>query len=484
MSITHALSNALSGLTASSRGATVVSANLANLLTPGYAPRGVELTTQARGSAGGVVVVGITRQENTSLLNDRRLADSDAAYSEVRAGIAAEIERMIGTPDQPQSLSGRIAAFETSLVTAGSKPEEDVRLQDAVLRASELAATLNTGSDRIQQLRTEADGEIDRAVDQINTLLSQVRSLNSQIVNAHNTGHPTASLEDQRRVVLDELADYVPLRLAPRDKGAVAIFTPGGAILLDGTEAELTFTPSNVVAPHMTLGNGLLSGLEINGVPVAPSGANSPVSGGRLSALFEIRDNDLVDAQTQIDAVARDVVERFQDPAIDATRGPGDAGLFTDAGAAFVVADEVGLSGRLALNTAVDPAAGGALWRLRDGLGAVAPGPAGDAALLQDLHGALSNTAAMASGGLGLSPRSFAGHVAGLVSRFGQARLTLDQGQSFAAARQTSLKQMELAEGVDSDAEMQKLMLIEQAYGANARMIETIDEMIQTLLRL
>jgi flagellar hook-associated protein 1 FlgK len=41
-----------------------------------------------------------------------------------------------------------------------------------------------------------------------------------------------------------------------------------------------------------------------------------------------------------------------------------------------------------------------------------------------------------------------------------------------------------MADGVDSDAEMQRLLQYEQAYAANARVIRAIDEMINYLLRM
>lgn len=293
-----------------------------------------------------------------------------------------------------------------------------------------------------------------------------------------------AALQDQRQLAIDQLSEFVPVRQVPRDNGSVALFTPGGAILLDSTAATLDFTPSNVVAPHMTLGSGLVSGLTINGINVVPSGNNSPISGGKLSALFEVRDDLGVDANTQVDALARDLIERFQAAGLDATRAPGDPGLFTDAGVVFDPLNEVGIAGRIAVNAAVDPDNGGALWRLRDGLGAATPGPAGNGVLLQELQQALSQNGTLSSGNLGVTARSLSGHSASFVSRIGQNRLTLDQDISFAAARQSELLSLELAGGVDTDAEMQRLLLIEQSYSANARMIQTIDEMMQALLRI
>lgn len=484
MSISSALSNAVSGLNASARAAGVASTNLANALTPGYGPRALELVSQSSGNRGGVSVVGISRNVDQGVLSDRRLADSQLANAGTRAQFIQQIERVVGTPTDGASLSARVAAFDSSLIAAAGQPEADAFLQAAVLRAGELADTLNSISSEIQTRRTNADSDIELAVNAVNSTLSRIRTLNIQISSAPEGGNSIASLQDQRQSAIDELAEYVPIRQVPRDNGTVALFTTGGAILLDGTAATLDFTPSNVVAPHMTLGAGLVSGLTINGVNVPPSGSNSPIAGGKLSALFEVRDELGVDANTQVDALARDLIDRFQAAGLDATRAPGDPGLFTDNGAAFDPLDEIGIAGRITLNAAVDPSRGGDLWRLRDGLGAAIPGPAGDASLLQDLQGALAQGGVLASGNLGPTSRSLSGHAASFISRLSQDRLTLDQEISFTAARQSELTNLELEGGVDTDAELQRLLLIEQNYAANARMIETIDEMMQALLRI
>lgn len=41
-----------------------------------------------------------------------------------------------------------------------------------------------------------------------------------------------------------------------------------------------------------------------------------------------------------------------------------------------------------------------------------------------------------------------------------------------------------MADGVDTDTEMQRLLQYEQAYAANARVIQAIDEMMNTILRV
>src|SRR6056297_2424374 len=118
MSITTALSSALSGLTAQSRAAEVVASNLANLTTEGYARREIELSAAAHGFDGGVRVTGMTRHVDHGILADRRLADSGLAGAETRAGFLGQVQDAIGTPDDGSSLPARIAALEAGLVTA------------------------------------------------------------------------------------------------------------------------------------------------------------------------------------------------------------------------------------------------------------------------------------------------------------------------------------------------------------------------------
>ncbi|MEO0773672.1 MAG: flagellar hook-associated protein FlgK [Pseudomonadota bacterium] len=482
MSISAALNSAISGLNASSRQVQAISNNLANSLTPGYGARSVELTAGGGEIGGGVRVTAINRDINDVLLNDRRRADSAVAASTTSANFFAEIERLLATPEDANSITARLAQFEASLVTASVRPEEVSRLQASVLSGADVANALNVASDRVQVLRTEAETQIQKDVADANEYLRQLDTLNGQIIDTRNRGTSAASFEDQRSLVMDQLAEIMPLRVFERDNGSIAIYTPTGAGLLDGKPAELTFSATNLVTADMTQANGLLSGLEINGNPVRTDGMNSPIAGGRLAANFNLRDELAVDTQAQLDAVARNLVERFQTPGVDPTQGATDPGLFTDGGAFFDPANEVGLAGRIALSDAVKPDAGGDFWRLRDGLYAAAPGPSGDATVLNNIADALTDQGALVSGNLGGTARGVSGHMASMMSYFGQQRLSLDQTVSFAQANQTGLIETELAQGVNSDEELQQLLLVEQAFAANARLIQTAGDMLDQIL--
>ena len=485
MSISSSLSNALSGLSAASRAADVVSSNVANALTEGYGRRSLDLSARTlAGTGSGVTLNGVRRNVDAAVLSDRRMADATLAGATTAAGFFQRIEAVIGTPDDAGSLSGRIAGLEQSLITAASRPDSETRLAGVLRAASGLAGQIKAISGELQSVRRDADTQIATDVASVNDALQRIEGLNRDIRLQKAAGNDANALMDLRQQQVDRITPIIPLREVPRDNGQIALFTPGGAVLFDGKAAMLGFSPVGVITPDMSQVSGALSGLTINGRPVATGGEYSPVNGGSLAAQFAIRDELAVSAQTELDAVARDLIDRFASPAADATLAPGTAGLFTDAGVAFHPLNEVGLSGRITINTAADPGRGGALWRLRDGLGAATPGDVGNAAGLQDLVAALTASRQPGSGSFGGALRSASGLAGDFLSSVGADRQAAEADESFAAARYDTLRTLELSGGVDTDLEMQQLLLVEQAFSANARVIQTVDDMIQTLLRI
>ena len=88
--------------------------------------------------------------------------------------------------------------------------------------------------------------------------------------------------------------------------------------------------------------------------------------------------------------------------------------------------------------------------------------------------------------GTGLSGElSATNMVANVTSSIGAARITAETQLSSTTARAQSVIDAETAAtGVDTDQELQRLLLIEQAYAANARVIQTADQLIRQLLEL
>lgn len=475
MNLSSAQSNALSGLSASARGANLVSTNISNTLTDGYAAR--ELSQSTR-SLGGVQIDGVQRRVDLALLADRRIADASLANADLKSSYLTRLQGLSGTPDQAGSLTALLADFEATLIEASSRPDAEIRLQAVVTSAQAISQKINANADGIQALRAEIDQQIDAQTTQLNRSLAQVSDLNKSIVKANARAQDTSSLEDQRQRLIDQISEIVPLKQLPRKLGAVALYATGGAVLLDSSALSLDFSPSNTVTADSTLANGQLSGLSVDGIAFS-SAETGRFGGGSLTALFELRDETLVTAQRQLDTVAQDLAGRFE-TGLDPSLGVGSPGLFTEAGA--VTSTLTGLASRLAVNPLVTPQTGGEVWRLRDGLGAAAPGDVGNADLLNAMLDILAQTQAAPNISLGASEKTSIEIANAFLSSIAIQVYNGENTQSYHSARQAALREAELANGVDTDQELQKLMLIEQTYAANAKMIQAVDDMLEILM--
>lgn len=483
MSISGAMNAALSGLNAAARGAEVVSTNIANAQTPGFGRRELVTTVRALGATSqGVQVAGVQRNVDPVAVGDRRLAEAGSSGRDVTTAFLKRIETVVGTQDSEISLNRRIDALDRALIEATARPDSESRLASVAAAARNLTNHLASASTEVQSQRAIADDRIEDDVKLLNTSLQKVVELNSQILANSSSGRDATGLMDQRQKVIDNITQILPVREVARDGGKVALFTTGGAMLVDGSAATFGFTPVGVVTPDMTLQSGALSGLTLNGQSIPTTAEAGLISGGTLAANFALRDVLAPEMQSKLDAVARDLIERFADPALDLSRAATDPGLFTDTGGVFDPANENGLAQRITLNPLADPQQGGQLWRLRAGLGAAGPGDPGDSTLLQDWQTALLAQRNPVSGGFTTGTRSFGTLTADMVSGIATARLTAESESSFAAARLDTLRGNELANGVDTDQEMQTLLLIEQAFAANARVMNAADEMIKTLM--
>lgn len=476
----------MSGLTANSRTAALISSNIANATTESYGRRVLSVSSRGYGSSGGVWIDGVERQIDRAVLSDRRLSDAQNGFSTDMQAFASRIEGMVGESGEAGSLTARYSAFENALISAGSDPSSRQRLLSVSQTAQDLARTLNGLSDGIQEARLAADRDIAFQVTALNDGLRRVDELNEAIAGARMRSGDPSSLLDERQRVLDTISAIVPLRTADRENGGLAVYAASGAVLLDSSissdPVQIGFTPTEPVTAGMTLANDLLSGLEIDGVAVNSTN-DGPLGGGTLGAQFQIRDVVATDMQAALDGTARDLIERFAPGGPDTTLGATDPGLFTDSGAAFDALDETGIAGRISLNGLVAPDSA-TLWKLRDGLGAASEGEVGDASLIQAYSDSLEALVVPGSASLEASARSFGQHVADFHAAIAYTRVRADSELSFSSAQHTALKELELSSGVDTDAELQNLMLVEQQYAANARVMTVVDELMQTLMSI
>lgn len=480
MSLTSSLSSALVGLDLTSRRADLVARNVANADAPGYARRSLEGSGPA-GLPGSQVSVG--RPVDPRLVQLRRESQSHEAGATVLQAFHAELDRTLGDPDQPGSLQDTIARLDASFVSAAANPNVPSRLTEIALAAEALADKLRSLDAVVQNGRQQADTGIGRAVDQLNADLGEVERLNGDIRRVRAGGNDAADLLDRRTVLIDRISETIPVRELPRESGAIALVTEGGLLILDGRPVKLGFASRSPITADMKV-PFLLSGLTVNGRDVPTAGPTSGIRGGALEALFALRDTVAPDATTKLDGMAADLILRFEAATVTATNPAGTSGLFTDRGAAYTAGAPEGLSGRITLNTAVTVNRPDLHFRLRDGLGEIAPQNEGDSSLLLRYGTVLSMQGLPLAGGLPAVQSDLPGHAAGLRSIVSAARVEADNRLSYHSSRSQELEERRDGAGVDIDAEMRRLIDVEQAYAANARVMQAVSDMMNRLTEI
>lgn len=483
MSISAALNIARSGLQVTGQRAEVVATNISNASTPGYVRRSLVLSELMIGSqTAGVTSNGVARALDDPIKSQRRELTSDVAQATVLASTWQSISTRLGSTAEGNGLFRAFSRFETALSSSVTSPESSATAAALLDAARSVTRELNDLSAYAAQARSEADSEIAQGVSTVNTALKQVQEINKRLAGLDRTSAQAAALFDDRQRVLDTIAEYIPIQTVQRDSGSIDILTPQGVYLINGTTVrQLEFTPSAAFSAHQTLAGGQLSGISVDGMDITP-GASSfgAISGGLFGALFTLRDTDLPAFMNQLDMVAGDLISRLSDDSIDPTKTPGDEGIFVDP----TGAGQLGLASRISLNAAIDPSQGGEIWRLRDGLGATTSGPPGDATILSAMFDAFTQVKSLNAGGFqgAFSATDMTAHLSSIV---GQKRGYNDSVLASTQAQHIALVEAEQAlTGVDVDRQMEELLLIEQAYSANARVVQVARDMISILMEL
>ncbi|WP_341212418.1 flagellar hook-associated protein FlgK [uncultured Limimaricola sp.] len=467
MSITAAFSASRSGLAAAERWSETTSSNIANASNPGYSRRSAPMTTLP---GGGVAVTGYARAVDDRLEQAHRLEISRVAGREVVASALESHAALLGDIDSSTGLHGRLGTLQSSLDAVASDPAQPALQENAVRAAIAMASTLRDAADSLARVETNARAGVRDDVSQINSQLVEIVEINRKISGEYGPTERRASLEDSLSAKLDALSEVLDVRTSFDASGRISIFTTGGAPLVENNTA------------HKLEFDGQTDRLMVSGVDVTPGVTGSRGSQeGRLAGRLSMLTGDVPRMQLQLDEMARALVQGFE--GADDTIAPGQAGLFTDQGGAYSAANFEGLATRISVNDAVRSDAGGGAWRLRDGIGATAQGAASDGRRVNGYVTMLADrTSFDAAAGLG-QERSIAEFAAGLIADHQQMRNTArDDVDSLSAGRDAVEAAWASVQGVNIDEELQQLMLIEQSYAANATVMKTLNEMMDTLL--
>lgn len=468
MSISSALNNAALGLAAAQQMSNVTAGNVANAMTPGYSRREAVLVSQS--SSGGAVVQEIRREVDESLTQlSRRETGKMARYQAVSEGLRP-YTAYLGQPGDGSTMSEKFSEFNTSLTTLVNLPSSTGAQASAVYAAEELAASVKGASDTLAIVRAEVDMEIRYEVADLNQALVDLAELNQQVQRLASGTYESVAFADKMDQVLDDIAGYVDIRTTTSSDGWISVYTGNGTALVEGDKVyDVTFNPGD--------GSLYAGGLDITPGKDGQRG----IEQGSLTGFVELKREIIPQFQLQLDEYARGLIQAFE--GADASLASGDAGLFTDHGRTFDASRLEGLAGRLEVNEAVSQSAGGEAWRMRDGMSATAQGDIADSeqvqayiSALQDPVGADPETGFTAT----ITVAAFVAEV--MTSQAAERTRAEEDYNTTKSAAEIIQASRENAQGVSIDDEMQQLMLIEQSFAANSKVLTVVGEMLDTLL--
>jgi flagellar hook-associated protein 1 FlgK len=293
VSLNGIAASAISALKTNSAALSVVSNNVANLNTQGYARRIVnQQTLSAGGQLMGVDIASIQRVTNQFLAQEQLSAGGAASQYDTMAGLFSQLNGLLGGPGDNQSLATGLTNLSAAFATASQAPTSSASRTGVMNALNGLASTFSTAFSTISSLQTQIDQQAVNAVAGANTLIKQIYDLNSQIKTANAGGDQASALLDQRDVALNNLAQVMGIKTSTNADGSMNVSTTDGVNLVSNTYAKLAYSggAQNGAYGNMTIqdinpANGSLIG--------SPSPLDPHLSGGSLKGLIDMRDQVL-----------------------------------------------------------------------------------------------------------------------------------------------------------------------------------------------
>lgn len=506
MGLDSAISIARTGLAATQRALAQASQNIANANTEGYTRKRIDVQAQdAGGAPQGVRSPDARRDVDQALLAERDARGAAAAAAGVRETLLTGIEAVQGRPEDGATLANAIGRMRESFIALRAAPA-DPELARAVVRAAEdIARSFNESGNAISTARQQAQEGMLGEVKAANDGLRRIADYTAQIQSTLSTGGSAADLEDKRDTEIAKLSETVPVRPLRSADGAIVLVGRNGLnVPLPVRGDDILSTHAAEAGPSSYHGPGG----TLPGVMLGSTDITRQLTGGRLAENITMRDAVLPRMQAELDVAAAELAGRLDSEGLRLFTDA--SGAVPDARAGYVTGNLAGFAQTIRVNAAIAPNG----LAVRDGTHTVigAPGgptsfapnpgggPAGFTTLIDRvLDHALGDTAApgtpwssIASAGLGPDGRLVSGitgarsvedYATQLVRAQTEARAEATAAKTTATAMQTGIAtRIDKQSGVDPDAEMAAMVMLQNAYAANARVLSTAQAMWDALL--
>jgi len=503
VSLDGAISIAGSGLANVARELAIVSRNISNVNTPDYT-REVANQTSVLAGGDGVGVAALPTSRDLDVPLQAQVFHQGGVVAGLRTTQTAlqGIDAAQGSPGTGDDLPSMLGQMQDAFATLENDPSSQAQQAKVVDAASTLARKVNALNAAYATARQGAQDGIVSDVAAANADLATIGKLSVQIIGLRASGQSTADIENQRDAAMHQLASLTGARFLDQSNGDMLAILPSGLSLPLHATTPLA-SPAATTGTGASYPSGGLPAITLMGADVT-----TQLTGGTLGARITLREFTVPKFQAQLDQFAQTLASRFDQQGLTLFTDP--AGAIPSAGGSPVQQGYVGFAAIIQVNPAV-----AATPRLvRDGTHAVTddpagasaftPNPSGGLAGFTDLIGRVLDYALSArsragvaqdgvpSSGLGptgvldagfAAPPDLAGFAATLVAAQSQDSASVSANLTTETALQANL-QGRLSSGgaVSIDTEMSTMLQLQNSYGANARVMSTVQSMYADLL--
>ncbi len=285
----------------------VVGHNIANASTPGYSRQRAHLvTTPPTESGSGLLGTGVVVESVDRLRN--RFIDTQIRSSNDAFGQASQENQILGqmeatfnelTPNS-SSLSTTLSAFFTSWNTLVSHPEDAVTRNSLLLAGQNVTGGFHRLNTEFNTLRSSLRDEIQTKLDRINTLTSEISSINVQLTAASVSGMNTGDMRDTLGVKLEELSGLANISVNEGGNGTVSVMM--GSVLI--ADSGMSHTLKLSAVPNATVNGSTFDQIKIS----TELGVDAGLTGGETGGLLKSYNTTIPDTLGRMDRLAEALI--------------------------------------------------------------------------------------------------------------------------------------------------------------------------------
>jgi flagellar hook-associated protein 1 FlgK len=445
-------------------GIAVASNNVANANTPGYAKQSRGSATHGTLRVRGLLLGQGVKAEEVLSTYDRFSQGAvfgsagRSAYSEARSLRLHSIESTFVDVAGPAGLVGAIESFFQSWDDLELNPADGALRHGVLASGAEVATLFRQASADLNRIQADADAQIGDFVQRVNQLTNGVASLNTRIVQLEAGGGGAHDLRAHRTMLLEELATFGPLTVSDRADGSVQAIFAGHAIVTGGTARQLSVLEdpaTGLQQVRLQVGSGTLD-------------ISSALTRGSFGAALETRDSTVASLLGQLDELAFEFATQVN------TVHAGGFGLDGVTGRDFFEAP-LALIGAAA-GFALDAAVVGEPDAIAAASAAGAPGDNTNATLLEGLRSGLL---------MGGGNQTFTSFLTSALASLGhEAAIARNGAHRSQLELSAALDVRDSIAGVSLEEEAMDLLRFQDAYQAAAKVMQTVNEMLDELMRL